>query len=173
MSLDGYIADEHGNFDWAAPDAEVHAFVNDLERRIGTYLYGRRMYDVMRYWETAPTDAAQPSVTTDYAQIWQAADKIVYSKTLATASTTRTRIEKDFDAQAVRRMKATASHDLSVGGSVLAAQAIRAGLVDELHLFVVGGGLKALPNHARVKLQLLDERRFAGGVVHLHYGIMT
>ena len=177
MSLDGYIADEHGNFDWAAPDEEVHAFVNDLERPIGTYLYGRRMYDVMRYWETAPTDAGQQPVMRDYARIWQAADKIVYSKTLATASTTRTRIEKDFDAQAVRRMKATASHDLSVGGSVLAAQAIRAGLVDELHLFVgpivVGGGLKALPNHARVKLQLLDERRFAGGVVHLHYGIMT
>src|SRR5438128_9990245 len=114
-SLDGYIADEHGNFDWAAPDEEVHAFVNNLGRRIGTYLYGRRMYDVMRYWETAPTDAGQPSVTRDYAQIWQAADKIVYSRTLATASTTRTRIENDFDPQAVRRMKAPASRDTSVG----------------------------------------------------------
>jgi len=177
MSLDGYIADEDGNFDWAAPDEEVHAFVNDLERRIGTNLYGRRMYDVMRYWETAPTDAGQQPVMRDYARIWQAADKIVYSKTLATASTTRTRIEKDFDTDAVRRMKATATRDISVGGPHLAAQAIRAGLVDELHLFVVpivvGGGNRALPEHARLRLQLLEERRFAGGVVHLHYGIMT
>jgi len=176
-SLDGYIADEHGNFDWAAPDEEVHAFVNNLERRIGTYLYGRRMYDVMRYWETAPTDAGQPAVLRDYAQIWQAADKIVYSTTLATASSTRTRIEKDFDPQAVRRMKATTSRDMSVGGPDLAAQAIKAGLVDELHLLVVpivvGGGTRALPGHVRVKLRLLDERRFAGGVIHLHYGIMT
>ena len=176
-SLDGYIADEHGNFDWAAPDEEVHAVVNNLERRIGTYLYGRRMYDVMRYWETAPTDAGQPAVLRDYAQIWQAADKIVYSTTLATASSTRTRIEKDFDPQAVRRMKATTSRDMSVGGPDLAAQAIKAGLVDELHLLVVpivvGGGTRALPGHVRVKLRLLDERRFAGGVIHLHYGIMT
>ena len=176
-SLDGYVADEDGNFDWAAPDEEVHAFVNNLERRIGTYLYGRRMYDVMRYWETAPTDAGQPAVLRDYAQIWQAADKIVYSTTLATASSTRTRIEKDFDPQAVRRMKATTSRDMSVGGPDLAAQAIKAGLVDELHLLVVpivvGGGTRALPGHVRVKLRLLDERRFAGGVIHLHYGIMT
>jgi len=135
------------------------------------------MYDVMRYWETAPTDAGQPSVTRDYAQIWQAADKIVYSRTLATASTTRTRIEKDFDQQAVRRLKATAARDMSLGGPHLAAQAIKFGLVDELHLFVVpivvGGGTRALPDHVRVKLQLLDEHRFTGGVVHLHYGIMT
>ena len=173
MSLDGYIADEDGNFDWAAPDEEVHAFVNDLERPIGTYLYGRRMYDVMRYWETAPTDASQQPAVRDYARIWQTADKIVYSKALATASTTRTRIEKDFDPQAVRRMKATTSGDLSIGGAHLAAQAIRAGLVDEIHLFVgpivVGGGTRALPDHARVKLQLLDEQRFRNGVVHLHY----
>ncbi len=177
MSLDGFIADERGNFDWAAPDEEVHAFVNDLERRIGTYLYGRRMYDVMRYWETAPTDASQPSVMRDYARIWQAADKIVVSKTLATASTTRTRLEKDFDTEAVRQMKATASRDISVGGPHLAAQAIKAGLVDELHLFVVpivvGGGNRALPDHARVKLDLLEERRFAGGVVYLHYRILA
>ena len=177
MSLDGFIADERGNFDWAAPDEEVHAFVNDLERRIGTYLYGRRMYDVMRYWETAPTDAGQPSVMREYARIWQAADKIVVSKTLATASTTRTRLEKDFDTEAVRQMKATASRDISVGGPHLAAQAIKAGLVDELHLFVVpivvGGGNRALPDHARVKLDLLEERRFAGGVVYLHYRILA
>src|SRR5207302_8162309 len=131
-SLDGYIADERGNFDWAAPDEEVHAFVNDLERGIGTYLYGRRMYDVMRYWETAPTDTKEPPVTRDYAQIWQAADKIVYSRTLATPSTTRTRIEQDFAFEAVRRMKTTASSDMSIGGPDLAAQAIKAGLVDEI-----------------------------------------
>jgi dihydrofolate reductase len=177
MSLDGYTADEDGNFDWAAPDEEVHAFVNDLERRIGTYLYGRRMYDVMRYWETAPTDAGQQPVVRDYARIWQAADKIVYSRTLATPSSTRTRIEKDFDTEAVRRMKATTSRDISVGGPHVAAQAINAGLVDELHLFVVpivvGGGTRGLPDHARVKLQLLGERRFAGGVVYLHYGVLA
>jgi dihydrofolate reductase len=174
-SLDGYIADEDGNFDWAAPDEAVHAFVNDLERPIGTYLYGRRMYDVMRYWDTAPTTGAQPAVVKDYAKIWQAADKVVYSRTLATPSSARTRIQKDFDPDVVRRMKAAASRDISVGGSELAAQAIKAGLVDEIHLFLVpvlvGGGTRALPDHVRVRLQLLDERRFAGGVVHLHYRV--
>jgi dihydrofolate reductase len=174
-SLDGYIADEDGNFDWAAPDEAVHAFVNDLERPIGTYLYGRRMYDVMRYWDTAPTTGEQPAVVKDYAKIWQAADKVVYSRTLATPSSARTRIEKDFDPDVVRRMKAAASRDISVGGSELAAQAIKAGLVDEIHLFLVpvlvGGGTRALPDHVRVRLQLLDERRFAGGVVHLHYRV--
>ena len=174
-SLDGYIADEDGNFDWAAPDEAVHAFVNDLERPIGTYLYGRRMYDVMRYWDTAPTTGEQPAVVKDYAKIWQAADKVVYSRTLATPSSARTRIQKDFDPDVVRRMKAAAARDISVGGSELAALAIKAGLVDEIHLFLVpvlvGGGTRALPDHVRVELQLLDEHRFAGGAVHLHYRV--
>src|SRR5213592_4628225 len=143
-SLDGYVADEEGKFDWAAPDEEVHAFVNDLERPVGTYLYGRRMYEVMVYWETAHTLAGQPPFIQDFAEIWQAADKIVYSKTLETVSSARTQIERDFDPEAVRQMKASAERDISVGGPDLAAQAIRAGLVDELHLFVVlavvGGG---------------------------------
>jgi dihydrofolate reductase len=172
-SLDGYIADEHDNFDWAAPDEEVHAFVNDLERRVGTYLYGRRMYDVMRYWETAPSGADQLPVAKDYAEIWRAADKIVYSKTLGTASSGRTRIERDFDPEAIQQTKSRARRDMSVGGPDLAAQAIRAGLVDELHLFlvpiVVGGGKPSFPRDVRVKLELLDERRFGSGVVHLHY----
>ena len=176
-SLDGYVADEHGNFDWAAPDEEVHAFVNDLERRIGTYLYGRRLYEVMRYWETAPTTGDQPPVVQDYAAIWQAADKVVYSKTLQTASSARTRVEQAFDPEAVRQMKATAQRDISVGGPHLAGEAIKAGLVDEIHLFlvpiVVGGGTRSLPGNVRVTLDLLDERRFGGGVVHLHYRTRT
>jgi len=172
-SLDGYIADEAGNFDWAAPDDELHAFVNDLERGIGTYLYGRRMYEVMRSWETSPSGADALPVVTDYAEIWRAADKIVYSKTLATASSARTRIERDFDPGAIRQMKARAERDISVGGPDLAAQAISARLVDEFHLFLnpilVGGGKPSLPREVRVKLDLLDERRFGSGVVHLHY----
>jgi len=176
-SLDGYIADEDGNFDWAAPDAEVHAFVNDLERPTGTYLYGRRMYDVMAAWETMPTGADQPPVERDFAEIWRAADKIVYSKTLQTVSSARTRIERDFDPEAVRRLKAAAGRDFTVGGPGLAAQALEAGVVDELHLLlvpvVVGGGTHALPSHVRLQLELLDERRFGGGVVHLHYRIRT
>jgi dihydrofolate reductase len=176
-SLDGYVADEHGNFEWAAPDEEVHAFVNDLERRIGTYLYGRRLYEVMRYWETAPTTGDQPPVVQDYAAIWQAADKVVYSKTLQTASSARTRVEHAFDPETVRQMKATAQRDISVGGPHLAGEAIKAGLVDELHLFlvpiVVGGGTRSLPGNVRVPLDLLDERRFGSGVVHLHYRTRT
>jgi dihydrofolate reductase len=176
-SLDGYIADEDGNFDWAAPDEEVHSFVNDLERPVGTYLYGRRMYEVMVYWESAHTLADQPPVEKDYAEIWQAADKIVYSRTLESVSSARTRIERDFDPEAVRQLKARAGPDITVGGSELAAQAIKAGLVDEWHLFVapavVGGGTKSLPDDVRVDLELLDERRFGNGMVYLHYRTRT
>jgi dihydrofolate reductase len=172
-SLDGYIEDEDGNFDWAAPDEEVHTFVNDLERPVGTYLYGRRMYEVMAYWETADALADEPPAIRDYAEIWQAADKIVYSSTLETISSARTRIERNFDPEAVRRLKAAAARDISVGGPDLAAQAIKAGLVDELHLFltpvVVGGGKQSLPSDVRLELELVDERRFGSGVVHLHY----
>ncbi len=176
-SLDGYIADENGNFDWAAPDEEVHAFVNGLERQVGTYLYGRRMYEVMVAWETAHTFADQRPVMQDFAKIWQAADKVVYSRTLAAVSSARTRIERDFDPAAVRQLKASAGRDLSVGGPDLAAQAIRAGLVDEYHLFlvpfVVGGGNQSLPDNVRLKLELLDERRFDSGVVYLRYRTRT
>jgi dihydrofolate reductase len=172
-SLDGYVADADGNFDWAMPSDEVHAFVNDLERPVGTYLYGRRLYEVMVAWETMPNLAAEPAVIQDYAEIWQAADKIVYSATLEATSSARTRIERAFDPEAVRRMKASAASDINVGGPTLAATAIKAGLVDEYHLFlhpiVVGGGTQALPDHVRVTLELVDERRFGGGVVHLHY----
>jgi dihydrofolate reductase len=172
-SLDGYIEDESGKFDWAAPSEEVHAFVNDLERPIGTYLYGRRMYETMVFWESPPELAAEPRVFQDYAELWQAADKIVYSRTLVATASARTRIERAFDAEAVRRLKASAERDISVGGSDLAAHAIRAGLVDEYHVFitpvVVGGGKRFLPDNVRVDLDLVDERRFADGVVHLHY----
>jgi dihydrofolate reductase len=170
MSLDGYVADEEGNFDWAEPDPEVHAFVNDLERSIGTYLFGRRLYEVMVVWETITDE--QP-VIKDYAEIWRAVDKIVFSKTLETVSSERTRIERSFDPEAIREMKAAADRDISVGGPTLAAHAIRAGLVDEIGLFltpiVVGGGTRALPDDVRLPLELLDERRFGNGVVYLRY----
>jgi dihydrofolate reductase len=172
-SLDGYVADEDGNFDWAVPDEEVHAFINDLDRPIGTYLYGRRMYETMVGWETDPTLADQSPLMRDFAQIWQAADKIVYSKTLEAVSTARTRIERDFNPEAIREMKALARRDLIVGGPELAAQAFKAGLVDECHLFVapivVGGGKQSLPDDVRLKLDLLDERRFGNGMVYLCY----
>jgi dihydrofolate reductase len=172
-SLDGYVADEGGNFDWSAPDEEVHSFVNELERPIGIYLYGRRMYEVMAYWETADAMTDVSLSAHDFAEIWQAADKIVYSKTLETVSSGRTRIERDFEPEVVRQLKASAERDLTVGGPELAAQAIEAGLVDELQLFVtpivVGGGKPSLPKGVRVTLELLDERRFGNGVVYLHY----
>jgi dihydrofolate reductase len=171
-SLDGYVADTEGRFDWSEPDEEVHAVVNDLDRTVGTYLYGRRMYEVMTAWETLPL-AGQPPFMRDFAEAWRAADKIVYSRTLQEVSSARTRLERDFDPEAVRRLKASAGADLSVGGPHLAARALEAGLVDECHLFlnpiVVGGGNQALPDNLRLELELLDERRFGNGVVHLHY----
>jgi dihydrofolate reductase len=176
-SLDGYIEDKDGNFDWAAPDEEMHTSVNDLERPVGAYLYGRRMYQTMAYWETPAALAGQPPFVQDYAEIWRAADKIVYSRTLEAVSSARTRIERDFDPEAVRGMKASAQRDITVGGPDLAAQAIRAGLVDECHLFVtpivVGGGKQSLPNDVRLNLELLAERRFGNGVVHLHYRVLA
>jgi dihydrofolate reductase len=177
-SLDGYTEDTDGSFAWSAPDAELHAFVNDLERPIGTYLYGRRMYETMVYWETAPTDGdADEAVVHDYARVWQAADKVVYSTTLADTASARTRIERAFDPVAIRQLMETSAHDISIGGPGLAAEALRAGLVDELHLFqvpiIVGGGKPALPDGVRLPLELLDERRFAGGTVHLHYRVRS
>ena len=176
-SLDGYVADADGTFDWAEPDEEVFTCVNDLERPIGTHLYGHRMYEVMVSWETLPTTADQPPVERDFAELWQAADKIVYSTTLESVSSARTRIKRDFDPEAVRQWKATAVRDIEVSGPDLAARAIKAGLVDECHLFltpiVVGGGKQAFPNGVRLQLELLDERRFGNGVMHLHYRTMT
>ncbi len=170
-SLDGYIEDRDGHFDWSAPDEEVHAFVNDLERSIGTHLFGRRMYEVMLAWESLV--APRGSVMADFANVWKTADKIVYSTSLREVSSSRTRIERSFDPDAIRQLKAASSRDLSVGGPELAAQAIRAGLVDEYHLFinpiVVGGGKAALPPDVRLELDLVNQRRFGNGVVHLRY----
>jgi dihydrofolate reductase len=176
-SLDGYVEDEEGRFDWAAPNEEVHAFANDLERPIGTYLYGRRMYETMVFWETAGTDADEPSVFREYAGIWRAAEKIVFSRALRTVSSAKTRIEREFDRDVIRRLKQASVADIAVGGAELASHAIGAGLVDECHLLlcpiVVGGGKRALPENVRVPLELLATRPFRNGVVHLHYRVAS
>ncbi|CAN5767946.1 dihydrofolate reductase family protein [soil metagenome] len=174
-SLDGYLADANGSFDWAEPDEEVHRFVNDLERPVGTYLYGRRLYEVMRYWETAHTEPDQPDHIRDFTGIWQAADKVVYSRTLDAASTARTRLERDFDPEAVRELLAAADRDVSIAGAELAAVAIRAGLVGEFRHFrmpvVVGGGTPFFPADVRIRLDLVEQRRFGNGVVYLRYAV--
>jgi dihydrofolate reductase len=172
-SLDGYIEDETGKFDWSGPDEEGFAFISDLLRPIGMYLYGRKLYETMAIWETPDDIPGRTPAMLDFARIWQAADKIVYSKSLETVSTPKTRLEREFDPQAVRDLKAQLPHDVSVGGPTLAAHAIRTGLVDEIHLFVmpivIGGGKRVLPSNVRVELDLLDERRFANGMAYLRY----
>lgn len=171
-SLDGYTVDSTGSFRWAAPDEEVHAFVNDQERSTGTYLYGRRIYEVMLAWETMDL-TEEPAVISDYAALWRAADKVVYSRTLAEVSSGRTTLRNTFDPEAIRALKASSEHDISIGGATLAAEAIRAGLVDDFHVYltpiVVGGGTSWLPDGVTVPLTLVDTDRFANGVVHLHY----
>ena len=173
VSLDGYIEDEHGSFDWTAPDDELFAFITDLVRPVGTYLYGRRLYETMAVWETDATLAAQSEPMADFAKVWQAADKVVYSRTLRAVSTARSRLERSFDPESVRDMKRSATGDLTIGGANLAAHAFKSGLVDECHLFIhpllVGGGKPALPRDTRAELELVDERRFANGVVYLRY----
>ena len=173
-SLDGYVADESGGWDWSVPDPEVHAAVNDLMRPVGTQLLGRRMYDVLVAWETIEDD--DPHMR-DFAELWRATDKVVYSRTLAEPGSARTRIEREFDPEAVRRTKAESERDLTVAGPELAAQAFAAGLVDDCHLFlspvVVGGGKRALPEGLTVPLELAGERRFGNGVVHLHHRVLT
>ena len=174
-SLDGCVEDKQGKFDWGTPDDEVHAFVNDLERPVGTYLYGRRMYETMVFWESADTGGDQPAVSRDFAELWRAAEKIVYSRTLQAPSSGRTRIERDFDPAAIRRLKDSSDRDLTVGGAGLAGEAMAEGLVDECHLLLVpilvGGGKRALPDDVRFRLGLLAERRFRSGVVYLRYRI--
>jgi dihydrofolate reductase len=175
-SLDGYVSDEEGGWSWARPDEEVHSFVNELSRQTGTYLLGRRMYEVLRFWED-PELEGEPGPMREYAEIWRDRDKIVYSSSLESATTARTRIEREFDPAAVRQLKEDADTDLSIGGPTLAAEALRAGLIDEIHQFlypvVVGGGRAWMPDGLRLDLELLDERRFSGGAVHLHYRTRT
>lgn len=172
-SLDGYIEDSNGRFDWSVPDEEVHTFVNKTNRSVGTHLYGRRLYETMRYWETAHDEPGQPEHALEWARLWKAADKVVYSTTLAEPVTARTRIEREFDPAAIARMKAESEADITIGGPELAAHAIRAGLVDEYQQLIapviVGGGKPWLPDGVRVDLQLTGQRRFANGTVHLAY----
>jgi dihydrofolate reductase len=173
VSLDGYIEDAHGRFDWTEPNDEVFTFITDLVRPVGTYLYGRSLYETMAVWETDPTLAAQSELSADFANVWQTADKIAYSTTLHAVSTVNTRLERRFDPDAVRDMKTSAASDFTVGGATLAAHAFDAGLVDECQLLVypvlVGGGKAAFPSDARVQLELLEERRFGNGVVYVRY----
>ena len=176
MSLDGYIEDEHGDFGWGAPeDGEVHTYINELASSVGTYLYGRRMYETMVYWETAHTIPDQPQFVLDWARQWQAAEKIVYSRTLTEPRSARTRLEREFDPDAIRQLKASAKHDITVDGPELAAQALRAGLVDEIQMIVcpviVGGGKRFFPDGVRLDLELVEERRFGNGVVVLRYAV--
>lgn len=176
MSLDGYIEDQHGDFGWGAPeDQEVHSYINELASSVGTYLYGRRMYETMLYWETVHTIPDHPQFVLDWARQWQAAEKIVYSRTLAEPRSARTRIEREFNPDAVRRLKAGAEHDITVDGPELAAQALRAGLVDEVQMIVcpvvVGGGKRFFPDGVRLGLELVEERRFGNGVVVLRYAV--
>ena len=177
VSLDGYIEDAHGSFDWTEPSDEYFIFITDLVRPVGTYLYGRRMYETMAVWETQPALAAQSELMADFANVWQAADKIVYSTGLRGVSTTNTRLERRFDPDAVREMKASAASDLTIGGPTLAAHAFNAGLVDECQLFVhpvlVGEGKPAFPRNAHVQLDLLEEHRFRNGVVNLRCRIQS
>jgi len=176
VSLDGFIEDEHGGFGWTNPDDEQFAFITDLVRPVGTYLYGRRLYETMAVWETDPALAAQSDLRAEFADVWQAADKVVYSTSLDAVSTARTRLERCFDLDSIRRMKDAASRDLTVGGANLAAHAFRARLIDECHLFicpsVVGRGKPSLPSQLRAELELLDERRFDNGVVYVRHRIL-
>lgn len=177
VSLDGYMEDERGDLDWSISDDETYAFWTGFQRTIGTYLYGRKMYESMVYWETADAGAAQPETTREFAQIWRAAEKIVYSRTLPAAASAKTKVEREFDPDAIRRLKASSAADITIGGPELAASAMSAGLLDECHLLlnpiVLGGGKRALPDNLRMRLELLGERRFRSGVVHLHYRVIV
>jgi dihydrofolate reductase len=177
VSLDGYIEDEHGNIDWAVSDDETYAFWTDFQRTIGTYLYGRRMYESMVYWETANASGDQPEVMQEFAQIWRAAEKIVYSRTIQAVSSAKTSIKREFDPDAIRRLKESSGADITIGGPEFAGRAMSAGLVDECHLLlnpiVLGGGKRAVPDILRMRLELLGERRFRSGVVHLHYRVIV
>ncbi|THG29275.1 dihydrofolate reductase family protein [Naasia lichenicola] len=175
VSLDGYVADAAGRFDWSEPDDEVHRFVNEIQRPIGTHLYGRRLYDVLVAWETWDV-TREPEVIRDYAEIWRGADKVVYSRTLQEPKSARTRIVEEFDVTAVVELKATSATDILIGGPEIAALALAAGIVDEIHLLVspvvVGAGNPAFPDDLALSLELTAEHRFGNGVVHLQYSVL-